>query len=151
MNEFRGLYAQDFQKAWPQAYMLALHHVGVLQENAEQQMASATRQVLYVQRTVQEAIKELDASKSAVVEAIETASAEHLASVTNLSGSLAGELEVLIQRERSFWTCVVKERARLDQGRAELAKQQEQWRNRPLWKRLWQATFPPHVAISKHK
>lgn len=151
MNEFRGLYAQDFQKAWPQAYMLALHHVGVLQENADQQMASATRQVLYAQRTVQEAIKELDTAKSAVVGAIEAASAGHLASVTSLSGALASELEALIQRERSFWTRAVKERALLDQGRAELAKQQEQWRNRPLWKRLWQATFPPHVATSKHK
>lgn len=151
MNEFRGLYAQDFQKAWPQAYMLALHHVGVLQENADQQVASATRQVLYAQSTVREAIKELDASKSAVLGAIEAASAGHLASVTKLSGALAGELEALVQRERTFWTLVAKEKAKLDQTRAELTKEQEQWRNRSFWKRLWLATLPPPTASSKNR
>lgn len=146
MREFEGLYPQDFQKAWPQAYMLAVQHIAILQEHTGRQMDLATQQVLLAQRTAEKTTKELQAAKSDIVAAIESANAVHLASVTRLSDSLTEALAALTKKEKLFLDAVIIEITTIEQSRAQLSIEIKEFRNCPLWRRLWWAFRPKSIS-----
>lgn len=146
MHEFQGLQPQDFQKAWPQAYMLAVQQVNLLHEQAGHQMASATQQVLLAQRIAEATAVKLESAKSDIVEAIESANREHLASAARLSDALALELKMLMERERSFLCCVMVEKSKIDQARTQLVEELEKVRNGAFWRRLCWAFRPESIA-----
>jgi len=142
MDEFQGLRAQDFQKAWPQAYSQAIHHVVTLQEQAGHQMASATRQIFLAQRTSEKASSELLAAKEGIVEAIEAASDYHLTSIREISAYLKAKTADVVAREQAFLRRVLIEKNTLDQSRAKLAQEAGAIQTSSMWRRLWWALHP---------
>jgi hypothetical protein len=149
MNEFQGLRAQDFQKAWPQAFEQAVFHVATLHEQAGVQMTKATQQIFIAQRTAEKVSAELLAAKSGIVETIEKASQLHLKVIQQLSHDIANQTADLLARERGFLKSAINERSEIDKSKAQLAAEIKTWKNCPMWRRLWWALYPSSLPFPK--
>ena len=147
MKEFQGFRAQDFQKAWPQAFEQAVLHAATLHEQAGIQLAKSTQMIFFAQRASEKASAELLASKSGIVETIEKASQFHLKTIRQVSGDLANQTTELLTRERKFINQAIKERAEINKSKAELSADIEAWGNCPLWRRLWWALHPDSLYL----
>ena len=147
MDEFQGLRAQDFQKAWPQAFQQAVFHAATLHEQAGIQMAKATQLIFIAERTSKKASDELLAAKSGIVETIKNASQLHLKITQQVSNDIADQTAYLLAREREFLKKAIDERAKIDKSRNQLMADIKIWRNCSLWRRLWWALHPPSLRM----
>jgi hypothetical protein len=145
MDEFQGLRAQDFQKAWPQAFQQAVFHAATLHEQAGIQMAKSTQLIFVAQKTSEKASADLLKAKSGIVETIEKASQLHLKIIQQVSHDIADQTADLLARERGFLKKALNERAEIDKSKAQFAADVNTWMNCPLWRRLWWALYPPSL------
>jgi len=142
MQEFHGLRPEDFQKAWPTAYSLAVANVAALQQQAALQMATSTEQVLHSHRAAARAAKLLNESKHDILDEIKNAHAENHQRMIELAKILERAINDLVARETSFQDVIMREKISIDLARAEVATAKAAFRTSPLWRRLWWALHP---------
>ncbi|MDR3453024.1 MAG: hypothetical protein P4L96_09495 [Rhodoferax sp.] len=142
MTEFFGLRPEDFQKAWANAYQSALQQVAVLQEFSEQQLTSATGQVLWARQAVEVSVRELDGVRTCLVEAMERAAQLNAAALHDAAAALAHEAQQLIRRDQALQAEVARQKQLLGQARADIEAARRRLLRGSLWRRLVWAFWP---------
>lgn len=142
MTEFYGLRPEDFQKAWANAYQVAVQQAATLLEYSEQRLSTATGQLLWARQAVEASVRELGEVRTDLVGAIQHAAQVDAAALHEAAMALAREALELIRRERALQATVVRHKKLLDQERADIEAVRRRLLRGSLWRRLLWAFRP---------
>lgn len=142
MIETDGLRAEDFRKAWPNAYQQAILQVMVLHESATNLQTTMTKQTATIKASLTAGLEEMVAMRAEILEELKQANRDHQISLQRNIKLQRDEFEKLIQKQEQLKKLVASEKNEIHELRRAAQNQLNKFRNASLATRMLWAITP---------
>lgn len=142
MMETNELRAEDFRKAWPNAYQQAILQVMVLHESATNLQTTMTKQAVTIKTALTNSLEEMMAMRKEILEELKQANRDHQASLLQSIKLQKDEFEKLIQQQENFKRLAISEKKEINKMRGAAEDYHKKFRSAGVARRLLWALLP---------